>query len=306
MLVQLPLRLAPRISDHPLSAIRYPLLSSMNYRHLFHAGNFADVHKHVVLLALLERLTRKPKPLLFLDTHAGRGWYDLRSPEATRSDEWREGVARLRDHVPQTQDLERYLASVGSALNEREMRYPGSPMLAIKHLRETDRAVFIEKQLEEAYALQQSVRGRRGVSVVHGDGYAALKTYLPPRENRGLVLIDPPYESDREFGDAMRALAFCLQRWPTGVVALWYPLKATAESSRLHAALRASGLRKLLLLELSVRPLDSPLGLNGSGLIVANPPWQLDSELLPVHEELHRILSPDGQGGSRVEWLVPE
>lgn len=277
----------------------------MNYRHAFHAGNFADIHKHVVLLALLERLTRKPKPLMYLDTHAGRGWYDLRSAEALRSDEWQSGIARLRGHTPQTEDVRRYLDAVSPALSD-ELRYPGSPILALEALRETDRVVFIEKQLEEAYALQQCVRRHRGVSVVHGDGYAALKTYLPPRENRGLVMIDPPYESEREFADLVRALTFGLKRWPNGVFALWYPVKAGAEVARLHGALRESGLRKLLLAELSVRPADSPLGLNGSGMIVANPPWQLDEELRPVHAELHAALSPEGKGGARVEWLVPE
>ncbi|NLG76007.1 MAG: 23S rRNA (adenine(2030)-N(6))-methyltransferase RlmJ [Xanthomonadaceae bacterium] len=276
----------------------------MNYRHAFHAGNFADVHKHVVLLALLDRLMRKPKPLLYLDTHAGRGTYDLSSPEATRSGEWPDGIGRLRDHVPQSEEVRRYSNAIAPAL--AKARYPGSPVLAIDHLREGDRAVFIEKQLEEACALQQSIRTRRGVSVVHGDGYAALKTYLPPRENRGLVMIDPPYESQREIGDAVRALAFGLQRWPIGVFALWYPIKLGGDAARLHSALQDSGLRKLLALELTVKPHDSPIGLNGSGVIVANPPWQLDAEMAPVHAELHQMLSHKGNGGVRIDWIVPE
>src|SRR5690606_34958153 len=123
----------------------------------------------------------------------------------------------------------------------------------------------------------QSTRSRRGVSVVCGDGYAAMRTYLPPRENRGLVLIDPPYESDQELAQAQRAFQFGLSRWPNGMFALWYPIKAGPDASRLQAALQQSGLRKLLLLELMVRPADSPLGLNGSGMIVANPPWQFDA-----------------------------
>lgn len=278
----------------------------MNYRHAFHAGNFADVHKHVVLLALLERLMRKPKPFLYLDTHAGRGWYDLRSPEAVRSDEWHAGIERLGEHTVQTDDVRRYWSLVAPSFTRGELRYPGSPILAVKQLRDGDRAVFVEKQLEEAHALQQSVRSRRGVSVVHGDGYASLKTFLPPREHRGLVMIDPPYESERELADLLRALTFGLQRWPTGVFAVWYPIKAIAESARLHNALRESGLRKLLLLELNVRPVDSPIGLNGSGMLIANPPWQLDADMVPVHEELHRALSPEGKGGARVEWLVGE
>lgn len=280
----------------------------MNYRHAFHAGNFADVHKHVVLLALIERLLRKPKPLLYLDTHAGRGWYDLRSGAATRSLEWQDGIARLAGYDASSEDLRRYLTAVGSeaASPEAAERYPGSPILALDRLRQGDRVVFVERQIEEARALEHSTRGRWGVSVVCGDGYAALKTYLPPRENRGLVLIDPPYESDQEFASVRQALQTGLVRWPNGVFALWYPIKASAEASRLHAALQESGLRKLLRLELTVRPADSPLGLNGSGLIIANPPWKFDEELRPALAELHRVLAPRGAGGSRVDWLVPE
>jgi 23S rRNA (adenine2030-N6)-methyltransferase len=262
----------------------------VNYRHAFHAGNFADVHKHVVLLALIDRLQRKPKPIFYLDTHAGRGWYDLRSDEALRGDEAEGGIGRLRSQAVSHPDLQRYVASVGE---EAGVRYAGSPILAVKAMRAGDRCVFVEKQLEEAAALQQSLHNRRGVSVVHGDGYAALKTYLPPRENR-------------EFQEVLRALQFSVQRWAGGVYAIWYPLKATPEVPRFHAALKASGLRKLLRLELCVRPEDSPLGLNGSGMLIANPPWQLDTDLLPALTELHRALSLENEGGVRVDWLVPE
>lgn len=281
----------------------------MNYRHAFHAGNFADVHKHVVLLALLDRLTRKPKPLLYLDTHAGRGWYDLHSADATRGNEWRTGIGRLVGHQARSPGVERYLRAISGAdapLAAEPNRYPGSPVLAMRALRESDRVVLVEQQILEAQALDQSLRGRGGVSVVCGDGYAALKTYLPPRENRGLVLIDPPYEAESEFEKAQRALRLGLSRWPNGVFALWYPIKAGAQSRRLHAALQESGVRKLLLLELSVRPEDSPLGLNGSGIVIGNPPWQLDVELAPALEEIHHVLAPDGAGGSHVRWLVGE
>ncbi|MET0534657.1 MAG: 23S rRNA (adenine(2030)-N(6))-methyltransferase RlmJ [Steroidobacter sp.] len=281
----------------------------MNYRHAFHAGNFADVHKHIVLLALLERLKRKPKPLFYLDTHAGRGWYDLNSADATRGNEWQGGIGRASTIVRPSPDLRRYLDAVSSpdemsAIGAR--RYPGSPVLAVREMRPGDRVVLVEKQITEAQTLEQSTRGRRGVSVVCGDGYAALKTYLPPRENRGLVLIDPPYESENEFAQVERALYLSVSRWSNGMFALWYPLKAGRETQRLHAALQASSLRKLLLVELSVRPADSPLGLNGSGLIVVNPPWQFDEEILPSLREAHQALAPDGMGGVDVRWLVPE
>ena len=281
----------------------------MNYRHAFHAGNFADVHKHITLLALLERLKRKPKPLFYLDTHAGRGWYDLLSPDASRGNEWQAGIARAAPINSSNPDLRRYLEAVSSPqelLPAGSQRYPGSPVLAMRELRAGDRVVLVEKQIGEAQALEQVTRGRRGVSVVCGDGYAALKAYLPPRENRGLVLIDPPYESDNEFTQVERALQLGLTRWPNGVFALWYPIKAGREMQRLHAALQSSGLRKLLLLELNVRPADSPLGLNGSGLVIANPPWQFDEEIAPALREAHAALAPDGAGGVNVRWLVGE
>lgn len=281
----------------------------MNYRHAFHAGNFADVHKHIVLLALLGRLKRKPKPLFYLDTHAGRGWYDLSSPDALRGNEWQAGIARAVVINRASPDLRRYLDAVSSpeeisALGPQ--RYPGSPILAMRELRTGDRIVLVEKQIAEAQALEQATRGRRGTAVVCGDGYAALKTYLPPRENRGLVLIDPPYEADSEFAQAERALLFGLNRWPNGIFALWYPIKAGRETQRLHVSLQNSGLKKLLLVELAVRPADSPLGLNGSGLVIANPPWQFDAEIEPSLREAHAALAPEGAGGVSVRWLVPE
>ena len=276
----------------------------MNYRHAFHAGNFADVHKHVVLLALLERLKQKPKPLFYLDTHAGRGWYDLRAEDATRGGEWREGIARLAGRTTlRSADLLRYLQATHAA-GATPTRYPGSPVLALEALRAGDRAVLIEQQPAEAQALKQSTPGKRDVAVVCGDGYAALKTYLPPRENRGLVLIDPPYEAESEYADAERALRLGLSRWPNGVFALWYPIKAGTQARRLNAALHSSGLRKLLRLELTVRPADSPIGLNGSGLVIANPPWKFEGEMTAALTELHAALSESG--GSRVEWLVGE
>ena len=277
----------------------------MNYRHVYHAGNFADVHKHVALLALLARLTAKPTPLMYLDTHAGRGVYELDSPEATRGDEWRGGVSRVVEAQAVSEELRRYQSAVAASVRAG-LRYPGSPLLASEALRESDRIVLVEQQITEAQALERALRGRRGASVVCGDGYAALKTYLPPRENRGLVLIDPPYESEREYTQVAAALKFGLGRWPNGVFALWHPIKSDRQGARLHEELRRSGLRKLLFLEISVRPADSPLGLNGSGVVIANPPWKLDEAMREALPELHALLDPEHAGGVRVEWLVGE
>jgi len=276
----------------------------MNYRHAFHAGNFADVHKHLVLIALLERLKRKPTPMFFLDTHAGRGRYDLQSPDATRGAEWRGGIGKLAGASLQSEDARLYVERAGLDAPPRE--YFGSPLLVLRSLREGDRVVFVEQQPSEAAALERELPRRRNLSVVCGDGYAALKTYLPPKENRGLVLIDPPYEADNEFVLVERALQFGLTRWPNGIFAVWYPLKAAREAQRMQAALVKSGLRKLLLVELSIRPQDSPLGLNGSGLVIANPPWKLDEELRVALEEVHARLDPERAGGVTVRWLAGE
>jgi 23S rRNA (adenine2030-N6)-methyltransferase len=278
----------------------------LNYRHAFHAGNFADVHKHLILLALIERLQRKPTAFFYLDTHAGRGYYDLKSEEARRSNEWREGIGRLRDVAVTSADIKRYLAGIKKVSQQSAHHYPGSPLLALDALRDIDRAALVEQLHEEARVLEREVRHFRRVTVVEGDGYDSLKTYLPPRERRGLVLIDPPYESDREFKTVQQALQSGLERWPTGMFALWYPLKAGPETLRMQVALKASGLRRLLVLELSVRPADSPLSLNGSGMLIANPPWQFDAEMRTSLGELHRLLAPRGAGGVRVEWLVGE
>ncbi len=296
----------------PLAHLKYRELRQrppLNYRHAFHAGNFADVHKHVVLLAIIARLARKPTPLFFLDTHAGRGRYDLHSEESARGNEWRDGIGRLHGATLKADDLVAYLAATAelSGKTSRQFReYPGSPLLALHALREGDRAVFVEQLPQEARALEKALPRRRGVSVVTGDGYASLKAYLPPKENRGLVLIDPPYEAEDEFARVEKALAFGLERWPNGVFAIWYPIKASSESRRFHASLQQSGLRKLLLLDFSLRPADSPTGLNGSGMLIANPPWQLDIAMRKALDELLRLLSPDGSGSVRIEWLAGE
>jgi 23S rRNA (adenine2030-N6)-methyltransferase len=277
----------------------------MNYRHAFHAGNFADVHKHVVMLALLQRLQQKATPLFYLDTHAGRGAYALSPQGASLQQEWRAGIARVFTAKPHTSALQCYLQAVRT-LNPNGIlqRYPGSPLLALAALRPGDRAVYVEQQPDEARALQDQVREPRAV-VICGDGYEALERQLPPKENRGLVLIDPPYEAEQEFTRLQRALTAALARWRNGVFACWYPIKAGPRVERFHAALAGSGLRKLLLLELNVLPVDSPVGLNGSGMLLANPPWQLEVEMAAALHELHQILMPSG-GSVRVEWLVPE
>lgn len=277
----------------------------MNYRHAFHAGNFADVHKHVVLTALLERMLAKPAPFLYLDTHAGRGLYDFTSIEAARGREWQSGVARLRDAALEDPLLRRYRGLIAAHLGNAH--YPGSPLLALQLLRPDDRIVLVEKQSEEARLLRTNLTRTRQVSVLAEDGYVALKAQLPPKEKRALVLIDPPYEDAQEFGQLERAVTLSLQRWPQTVLAVWYPIKAGSATERWLRSLEAAGLRKLLLCELAIRPRDSAVGLNGSGVLIANPPYQIEAALRDAHAELLTLLVEAPHAGEqRVKWLVEE
>ena len=282
----------------------------MNYRHAFHAGNFGDVLKHLVLVALLERLTQKDKPLFFLDTHAGRGRYDLDGDAARRSGESGGGIRRLAVAKSLPPLAARYLALVRGldAANAARIRfYPGSPRIAALLMRPADHAALCELAPHEAEELKRefALDGRFAVHL--RDGYESLKALLPPQERRGLVLVDPPYEAqEQEFGTVADALAAAQRRWPQGVFAAWYPIKRATTVAAFHASLADRDVKKLLVAELSVHPEDSAVGLNGSGMALLNPPWKLDEELAATLPAVHAALAPGGAGGTRVEWIVPE
>jgi 23S rRNA (adenine2030-N6)-methyltransferase len=283
----------------------------MNYRHAFHAGNFADVLKHVVLMMLVEHLKKKPAPFFYLDTHAGRGLYDLSEAQAQRSGEYKTGIGRLLE-VPKASlapEISAYVALVRASAGEGHSAitaYPGSPLIVARMRRPGDRMVLVESQTKEAASLAAALGRKRLVSVLDGDGYAALKAHLPPRENRGVVLIDPPYESDLEFDRVLAGLETAHERWPTGTCCVWYPLTDRAGPLRFRHNLERSGIRRVLDVTLSVLPADAQVGMSGAGLVIINPPWLLDERLRELLPQLHRLLSPDGLGGTSVEWLVPE
>lgn len=275
----------------------------MNYRHAFHAGNHADVLKHVVLLALCDALMVKPAPLFALDTHAGRGLYALAGDAARRTAEADDGIGRLDAARPAAgfaPAIDRYLAAVAACRSAHGGdAYPGSPWLLAHALRDDDRIACCELQDEEAAALRHAFHFDPRVSVHHRDGYAAMKGLLPPtvdgrRHARGLVLVDPPYEAQLgEFELAVAALREGIARWPQGVFVLWYPVK---QRRVLQPFLRAAG--KLatragggLRVELLVRPDDSPLRMNGSGMLVLNPPWRIEAALAPALAQLHAALA---------------
>ena len=278
----------------------------MNYRHAFHAGNFADVFKHTILVGLVDALKAKPNPFCVLDTHAGRGSYDLSSEEAQKTGEFREGVARLMFGDTQPPLLQRYIDEVRRCDKSAPLkRYPGSPLLVSQMLREQDRGVFCELQPEEAAALKQTLRGDARAAAHQRDGYAAMKAFLPPQERRGLVLIDPPFEAqDGEFRIIESALDRAFERWPTGIYAIWYPIKQRSGVMPFQRWLSRCGAKSVLNAELMIHPDTSPLRLNGCGMAIINPPWRFDAQLVQTLPTLTQWLAPDKGGSWRCDWLV--
>ena len=278
----------------------------MNYRHIFHAGNPADVMKHAVLAMILDHLRIKPNPFCVLDTHAGIGRYDLASEPAQKTLEHQDGIARLFGKTPPHPALEPYLQAVAALNPDGLLRwYPGSPRLARTLMRSGDRLVLMELHPEDHGTLREEFAGDRQTAVHRLDAYQALKAHLPPKEKRGLVLMDPPFEQPDEYARLAEGLLTAYRRWPTGIYALWYPIKERAAVWRFHDALETSGVPKILTAELTWHPEDTHLRLNGSGLVIVNPPWRLDETLREALPALHTALPSTG-GGTSVSWLVPE
>jgi 23S rRNA (adenine2030-N6)-methyltransferase len=275
----------------------------VKYRHSFHAGNFADIHKHVTLLAVIAGLQRKDKGFQYLETHAGRGAYDLSESPGSRAS--RTGLSRILAEPGAAAEIEAYGTAVRlwrERVKDRNA-YPGSPVLAAGALRHQDRAILIEQQPPEAHALERAVSHHANVRVELGDGYDQLRAHLPPAERRGLVLIDPPYEeSARDFAQARAAIADILERFATAVIMLWYPIKDARDTRLWRKRLHASLQQPLMVSELWVHPCDSRVALNGSGLIIIHPPYQLQPHMRIWLPQLLGMLDAARTGG----WLVEE
>lgn len=283
----------------------------MNYRHAFHAGNFADVMKHAALARLLALMAAKAKPFAVIDTHAGLGRYDLASPEAFRGGEARDGIGRLwaaRQDPGRPGGLDPYLDAV-AALNagrDAPLIYPGSPMIARAALRPGDRLRLIEKHPDDARVLAALFSGDKAVQVQAGDGWDALRALLPPPERRGLVLIDPPFEEAGEFDRLAQALAEGWRRFATGVFVLWYPIKDEAQVARFRDAVARTGARRVLVAELRVSRPRPRGGLHGAGLILVNPTWPFAEECPALLAWLARLLAQGPEAYAQVDWLVGE
>ncbi|HUJ48492.1 MAG TPA: 23S rRNA (adenine(2030)-N(6))-methyltransferase RlmJ [Rhizomicrobium sp.] len=277
------------------------LQTGMNYRHAFHAGNFADVHKHLALVAILRHLARKAAPFAVVDTHAGRALYDLGWEEAVRTGEAAAGIGKLRDHVAHSQLLADYLALVrdfGPA------KYPGSPLIATRLLRPQDRLVAIEKHPEDFAGLRQALTPFRNARAIEADGYLSLTRQLPPQERRGLVLIDPPYEDVDEFERLGSTVADATRKFATGIFLLWYPLKLASRVDALSGELLAAGVTDLMRLTIDVgRPPDVGEQLSAAGLLLVNPPYQFDVEMRAASDEILPLLARGPGAQSAVEWL---
>lgn len=284
----------------------------MNYQHAFHAGNFADVHKHAVLARVLVYLQRKPGAFRVIDSHAGAGRYDLFAAEPSRSGEWRGGIARVWESAAQVEAsvgelLAPYIEVVAACNANRDLRiYPGSPLLVQKLLRPQDRLIACEIEPRAAASLATLLRGDRRAKAVTVDGWTAIAAYVPPKERRGLVLIDPPFEDAADFMHLSAALAAAHRKWPSGIYMLWYPIKTREGPDVLARRLQRSGIAKILRCEMMLGPPRADGGLAGSGLIVINPPYSLEQELQMLLPALVRMLAPQAAPASRrLDWLAP-
>jgi 23S rRNA (adenine2030-N6)-methyltransferase len=279
----------------------------MNYRHAYHAGGFADVVKHAVLALLIERLKQKESPFRVIDTHAGIGLYQLDGEQARRTGEWRQGIGRLwsRTLDPALTELMRpYLTVVGIANGGGALtRYPGSPWIARELLRSQDRLTAVELHPDDARTLTGLFAGDFQVKTITLNGWLALGSFVPPKERRGLVFVDPPYEERDDFGKLVAGLRTAYRRWPTGIYAFWYPVKDLAAIDTFRADLAESGIRRIVRAELLVRNRTAAGRFNGTGLVICNPPWQFE-------ETLNRLLSglwphlADGPGAGKLVDVI--
>lgn len=279
----------------------------MNYRHAFHAGNFGDVLKHALLALVLRRMTRKPASVLFLDTHAGLGRYDLGADQALRTGEADRGVRRVWAAAHRPASLDPYI-DVLRRLNPGGIlaRYPGSPELARRLLRPVDRLVLNELHPEDVVMLKRGFAGDARVTVRREDGFALVRALLPPPERRGVVLIDPAFEAADDLGRMVRTLVQGHRRFSTGVFLLWYPIKDAGPVAAFHAQLQGTGIRRILAAELLVRAADNAERLNGAGLVMVNPPWPLADEAGPLLDWLADALRDGPGAAARVVWVTPE
>ena len=278
----------------------------LSYRHSFHAGNHADVVKHIVQSLILDSLKQKEKPFVYHDTHSGVGRYDLTHEWAEKTSEYKQGIARIWQQSDIPSEIHSYLQAIKTLNNGDALRYyPGSPRVARAHLRQQDRMVLTELHPSDYPLLKQEFHRDRQVKVFNEDGFQRLKASLPPKERRGLVLIDPPYELAKEYRDVVQAIYQSYKRWATGIYAIWYPVVNRFDIEDMLESLQGLGIRKILQIELGVTADNNEHGMTASGMIVINPPWKLESQMKAILPFLKQAIAP-ATGHIKVEWIVPE
>jgi 23S rRNA (adenine2030-N6)-methyltransferase len=265
----------------------------MNYRHIYHAGNFGDVFKHSILTLLIQNLLRKNTPFCYLDTHAGIGVYNLLSVLAQKTMEYESGIAKLLKCDSYPKELNIYLDIVKKLnINKKSSYYPGSPYIARSLLRPIDRMILLELHHEDIFTLKQNFFDNKQVAVHYYDGYQGLKAFLPPKERRGLVLIDPPFEQPDEFDRIIAGLKVALTRWVTGIYAIWYPIKDLSAVNKFKCDLNNLGIKKLLSTELIIEKSNATSNIfRGCGMAIINPPWKFDQLMMRVVNWLQDVLS---------------
>ncbi|HEC8327868.1 TPA: 23S rRNA (adenine(2030)-N(6))-methyltransferase RlmJ [Providencia rettgeri] len=279
----------------------------LSYRHSFHAGNHADVLKHTVQSLIIESLKEKEKPFLYLDTHSGAGRYQLTGEHAEKTGEYLDGIARIWAQPDLPEELLPYMNIVRRLNDGGRLRYyPGSPLLAKFLLREHDKLVLTELHTSDYPLLRGEFLKDRRAQVSREDGYQQLKSKLPPHSRRGFALMDPPYEMKSDYEAVVKAVAEGYKRFATGTYAIWYPVVLRQQIKRMVNQLEATGIRKILQIELAVCPDSDQRGMTASGMIVINPPWKLEQQMKNVLPWLHKTLVPEGTGHTLVEWIVPE
>lgn len=279
----------------------------LSYRHSYHAGNHADVLKHTVQSLIISALKEKDKPFLYLDTHAGAGRYLLNSEQAERTGEYHEGIARIWQQPDTPAELAPYLQAVRALNPSGQLKYyPGSPLIARHLLRQQDQLQLTELHPSDFPLLRSEFQKDVRALLTRADGYQQLKAKLPPTSRRGFILIDPPYELKSDYQAVVQGIDQGYKRFATGTYALWYPVVLRQQIKRMISDLQNTGIRRILQIELAVRPDSDQRGMTASGMIVVNPPWKLAEQMTTVLPWLHKKLVLPGTGHTLVDWVVPE
>lgn len=277
----------------------------MNYRHIYHAGNFADVFKHCVLITLTQSLLKKDSPIFFLDTHAGIGKYDLTSEIAQKTREYENGIARVYNlyNCPAIVQTYQNIVHATNAHAKILHFYPGSPLIIRNLMRTQDHMILTELHQEDIQLLKNCFHQDKQVAVHHADGYQGLKAFLPPKFGRGLILIDPPFEEKDEFEKVTTGIEIALKRFPTGIYIIWYPIKNLIAVKDFYKKLKGIKCKNILAMELTISKASVNSELTSCGLIIINTPWQFEIELKPLVSWLGKTLAFDQTGGYAIQWL---